>query len=291
MVAHKLRKNMKITVTTRATVNISVNCIVRDGCADGHRAIRDDIHLDGGRDRGLKNRHHRLDSLHRFDDVGAGLALHRQKDRPPLVVPRGNQLVLSRTDGVADIAYADRRAVAVGNDQVVVFVGLEQLIVGVEGVGLAWAVECAFRKIDIGLAEHRAHILEVDAAGRQRLWIDLYPDGRLLLASDPHEADPGYLRDLLQQYILRIGVDNGQWKAVGSDPKHQYRRFSRVDLADQRRVRHILRQVRGRSVDRRQRVAYRPIYRTAQFELQGDLDIAERARRRHLGETGDLPEL
>ena len=26
MVAHKLRKNMKITVTTRATVNISVNC-------------------------------------------------------------------------------------------------------------------------------------------------------------------------------------------------------------------------------------------------------------------------
>ena len=29
----------------------------------------------------------------------------------------------------------------------------------------------------------------------------------------------------------------------------------------------------------------------AQFELQGDLDIAERARRRHLGEAGDLAEL
>ena len=94
---------------------------------------------------------------------------------------------------MADITDADRRSVVVGDDQIVVFVGVEQLVVGVEGVGLARAVERSFRKIDIGLAEHRAHILEVDAASRQRLRIDLHPDGRLLFSADADEADPGYL--------------------------------------------------------------------------------------------------
>src|SRR6266478_2150383 len=142
--------------------------------------------------------------------VSTTLALDCQEDRPLLVEPGGNQLVLSQADGVADIAYADRRAVAIGDDQVVVLVGLEQLIVGIERIGLARTVERAFRKVDIGLAEYRAHILEVDAACCQRLRIDLHADGRLLLTSDAHEADPGNLRDLLQQDVLRIGVDNGQ---------------------------------------------------------------------------------
>jgi hypothetical protein len=144
MVAQKLRRNKKITITTSAT-------------------------------------------------VGSGLALYRQDDRPLLVEPAGNQIVLWRTDGAADIAYADRCSVAIGYDQIGVFVRVEQLIVGVERVSLAWAVERAFREIDIRLAEHRAHVLKVDAASCQRLRIELYPDGGLLLASDTHEADPGYL--------------------------------------------------------------------------------------------------
>src|SRR5258708_39739159 len=115
-----------------------------------------------------------------------------------------------------------------------------------EGVGLARAVERTFRQVDVGLAEHRAHILEIDAASRQRLRIDLYADGRLLLTSDAYEADSGYLRDLLQQDVLRIGVDNGQWQAVRRDPEHQDRRLSRIDLSDERRVRQGLRPEGGR---------------------------------------------
>ena len=91
-----------------------------------------------------------------------------------------------------------------------VLVALEQLIVGIERERLAGAVERAFRQIDVGLAKHRAHVLEVDAAIRQRLRIDLDADGRLLLAADAHEADSGYLRELLQQNVLRIGVDDGR---------------------------------------------------------------------------------
>src|ERR1700716_3630633 len=191
------------------------------------------IYLNRGRDRGLEHRKHRLDPAHCLDDVGSWLALDRQDDRPLLVEPAGNQLILSRTDGAADIAYADRRPVVIGDDQVGVLIGLEQLIVGIERVGLARAVERAFREIDVRLPEHRAHILEVDAARRQRLRIDLYADGRLLRTSRAHEADSGYLRDLLQQNILRIGADNGQRQAVRGDAEHQDRRVSRIDLPDQ----------------------------------------------------------
>jgi hypothetical protein len=60
------------------------------------------------------------------------------------VTARGDQLVLSRTDDAADIADADRRSVAIGDDQVGVFVGLKQLIVGVDRKGLARAVELTF---------------------------------------------------------------------------------------------------------------------------------------------------
>ena len=228
---------------------------------------------------------------HGFDDVGAGLALDRQDDRPLIVVPAGDQLILSRADGAADIADADRRSVAIGDDEVGVLVGLEQLIVGIEREGLARAVERALGKIDVRLAEHRADILEVDAASGQRLRIDLYADGRLLRTSDADEADAGYLRDLLQQNILRIGVDNGQRQAVRGDAENQNRRVCRVDLSDQRRIRQACRQVGVRGIDGRQRVADGPVDLAIQLELQGDLGVAERARGRHLGEARDLPEL
>ncbi len=139
---------------------------VGDRCADGLGAIGNDIYLDGGRNRGLQDRHHRLDSTYGLDDVGAGLALDRQDNRPLIVEPAGDQLVLSRADGAADISDADRRSIAIGDDEVGVLVGLEQLIVGIERECLARAVERTFWKVDIGLAEHRAHILEIDTAGR-----------------------------------------------------------------------------------------------------------------------------
>jgi hypothetical protein len=66
-----------------------------------------------------------------------------------------------------------------------------------------------------GLAEHRAQVLEIDAARRQGLRIN--PDGRLLLTSDPHESDPGYLRDLLQQNVFR--QEGGTACALRSDER------------------------------------------------------------------------
>ena len=131
-----------------------------------------------------------------------------------LIVPAGDQIVLRRTDRMADVAYPHRRAIAIGDDQVVVLVGTQQLIVGVERVGLARAVERAFGQIDIGLAEHGAHVLEADAASRQSLRIELHTDRGLLLAADADETNAGDLRYLLQQDVFRIGIDGGQRQAV-----------------------------------------------------------------------------
>ena len=98
--------------------------------------------------------------------------------------------------GAADVADADRRAVSIGDHEIGVIVRVQQLVVGVERVGLARAVERALRQVDIGLSQRGADVLEIDAARGKRLWIKLHPDRRLLLAADTDEADARYLRDL-----------------------------------------------------------------------------------------------
>ena len=117
-VAQKLRRNRKITITTSATVSINVNCT--SATEARMVSVRSEmiIDLDGRRDRGLQHRQHRLDPVDGVDDVGAGLALDCQDDRALLVVPAGDQVVLRPVDGLADVADAHRRAVAVGDDQI-----------------------------------------------------------------------------------------------------------------------------------------------------------------------------
>ena len=46
MVAERLRRNRKITMTTRPTVSISSNCTSRDGGADGGGAVGEDLDID-----------------------------------------------------------------------------------------------------------------------------------------------------------------------------------------------------------------------------------------------------
>src|SRR6185295_9659359 len=91
---------------------------VIDRGVDGLGAIGDDIYLDCRRNRGLEHRQYRLDPGDGLDDVGSGLALDRQDDRSLLVEPVGNQVVFRGRNGAADIAYADRRFVEIGDDQI-----------------------------------------------------------------------------------------------------------------------------------------------------------------------------
>ncbi len=85
------------------------------------------------------------------DGVGAGLALDVENDGGRLVHPRGLARVFHAVDDIGDISDEDRRAVAVGDDDVRVVLGVGDLVVGVDLVVLARAVEVALGGVDAGL--------------------------------------------------------------------------------------------------------------------------------------------
>ena len=72
--------------------------------------------------------------------------LNTTRNTPRLPLRPGGLLgVLRPGDGPADVAYAQRRAVAVGDDHIVPGVGDGQLIVGVDGIAAQLAVDAALR--------------------------------------------------------------------------------------------------------------------------------------------------
>ena len=208
-------------MTTSAMVSIRVNSTsateARMVCV--RSSIIDDV--DRRRDRGLQLRQRGLDPIDRLDDVGAGLLEDDQADaatcraaRPPACVFSGPSI------GLADVADADRRAVAVGDDHVVLVVGgLQQLVVVVDGEGLARAVDAALGRVDAWRWRCTARTSSrprPSAASLRR--VDLDADRRLLLAADDDLADARDLRDLLRQDVVGIVVDLGQRQRVGLTP-------------------------------------------------------------------------
>ena len=165
------------------------------------------------------------------------------------------------------------------------------MVVGVERIALTRTVESAFWQIDIVYVDHTADLFEAQPACSQRLGIELDADGRFLLSGDANQPDAGYLRDLLQQNVVRIGINGRERQRVRSDCEHEDRCVGRVHFADLGRVRHLGRQIGTRGIDCGERVRYAPINAPAQVELQRDLRVAQRARGGHLGEPRDLAEL
>ncbi len=71
----------------------------------------------------------------------------------------------------------------------------------------------------------------------------------------------------------------------------QDRRVGRIDLAVGRIAAQAGRQVGARRVDRGLHVTRRAVDVAVEAELQRDAGLADRARRRHLGDVGDLAEM
>ncbi len=78
--------------------------------------------IDRRRDRRPQLRQQRVDAVDGVDDVGAGLAVDDHQHRRLAVGEAGIAQVLDAVDDLADVGQADRRAVAVGDDQRAVFV-------------------------------------------------------------------------------------------------------------------------------------------------------------------------
>ena len=187
---------------------------IRDRCADGLGAVAHHVDLDGRRDRCHQSRQRRLDLVDGIDDVGAGLLEDHQEHATLAVGPRCLFGVFRPGHRLADVAYPQRTAIAVGDDHVIPILGLQQLVVGVDRVGLGNAVDIAFGTVDRRIGDDVADVLQREAFGDQFGRIDLNPDRRLLLAADDDLGDAGNHADLLRELGVHRIADRGQGQRI-----------------------------------------------------------------------------
>ncbi|MCY1398097.1 hypothetical protein D9M71_131230 [compost metagenome] len=167
--------------------------------ANGLGAVVEYRHLDRGRQHGFKPWQGIDHPVHCVDDVGSGLAEHYQVQA--LLVPGPGLYVgvFRPIDHSRHVLEVHRCAVLVGNDQLGVFVGVEQLVVGGQGRDAAVAVECALGQVQTGLLDSLAQVGQGQAQGREFFWCGLDPNGRALLAGDVDQADAVDLAQLPSQ--------------------------------------------------------------------------------------------
>ena len=184
-----------------------------------------------------------------------------------------------------------RRAVAIGDDQRFVIVGLVGLVVGIDLIALVADIDAALRTVRIGAGERGADVFEADAVFVERLRDQLDADRRQRTAADHHLADAFDLRQLLREHGRGRVIEVAAGRGVRCQGQDQDRRVGRIDLAIGRIAAQAGRQVGARRVDRGLHVARRAVDVAVQPELQRDARGSDRARRRHLGDIGDLSEM
>src|SRR5438105_6252934 len=116
-----------------------------------------------------------------------------------LADPTGEAHIFDVVDHIANVTEAHGHAIFVGNDQITIFGGRGDLVVGANGVGLSRAVEASFGRVDIILQESGADIFEADAERSERGRVHLDADSRLLIAFDGDEADTSDFAEFLSE--------------------------------------------------------------------------------------------
>src|SRR5262249_61593983 len=93
--------------------------------------------------------------------------------------------------GASDIRQLHWSAVSVRHHQIIVVGSLLYLIVGVDRVSPARAIEIAFRSIDVGIGQGSPQIVDIEAVGSELAVIRLNAHCWALTAAD---ADQPYSR-------------------------------------------------------------------------------------------------
>jgi hypothetical protein len=259
--------------------------------ADGGGSIGEHADVDRGGQRILQRGQERLDAVDHLNDVGTRLALDVQDHRRLRVHPGTELAVLRALLDLRHVRQAHRRAILVGDHQVLVVVGALELVVGVDRVGARRPVEIALGRIDIGVGDGGAEIVDVEAERGELAGVGLDTHGRALAAADADQSDAGELRDLLCQARIGEVLDLRQRQGLGGDGEGQNGRVGRIDLGIDRRRRQVGRQQVAGGVDRRLNFLLGDVEAEVEIELQRDDRGAGRARRLHLVEAGHLAEL
>ena len=225
----------------------------------------------------LQARQLRIDAVDDLDDVGAGLLEDDQEDAALAVRPGGLLGVLRARHGLADVADADRAAVAVGDDDVVPVLARGELVVGVDREALLLAVDAALRAVDG--RDHwrwRTDVLQRQALGHE-LGRDRSARGSEGFCSPPMDTCDTPEIWLICCAILVSALSSTSVSGSVSEvaPMDHDRAVGRIDLSVGRRARQVLGQLAAGSVDGRLHVVGGPVDVAVEVELQRD---AGRAR-------------
>src|SRR6516162_6745913 len=230
------------------------------------------------RQRLLEFRHQRLDIVYDGDRIGAWRLLDRDALRSLVAKPRTHALVLYRIDSVPDILDAHRRAVFVGDDDVAVAFGVEQLVVGIQRDRLMLGLDLALWVVYGGGDKRIADILHAQALCGERRRVDLDAGGVRHRTEHKDLPDPGLGREPFRDDIVGVLVDDVWRQRVGVNGIDQDGEVCRVYLAIGRRSRHVLRQQPAGRIDRLLHVLRRRIDIARQIELQRDRGDADAAK-------------
>jgi len=190
-----------------------------------------------------------------------------------------------------DVAQEHRRTVLVGHHDILIGLGILQLVVGIDGVGLHRAVEAAFGRVGIVVGDGGAQIVDVQAQRRQPLQIGLNAHGRTLAAGNADQTDARQLRNFLCDACVRQVLDRGDGEAGGRYRQGDHGGVRGIDLGIDRRSRQQIGQKTVGGVDRRLHFLLGDIQRKAEIELQGDDRRAGRGDGRHLLQARHLAKL
>src|SRR5271169_6028241 len=101
------------------------------------------------------------------------------------------------------------------------------------------AVEGALGLVDGGVAKGSPHAFQVEPFRGKLRRVDLNPDRRVLLATNPDETHAGHLRELLGEDAIGVIADLAERKRIRSKGDEQDWRVSRVGLPVDRRIEEI----------------------------------------------------
>src|SRR5579863_4953711 len=264
---------------------------VLDGGANRGGPVSDDGHFDRRGQIALQERHEAADAVHHLNDVGAGLALDVDNDGGLIVYPCGLPQILGSVDYIRNVGKSHGSAVAVGDDDRAKSGAGQKLVVGIDLIILARAVEIPLRRVEAGLLDRRADVLQVDAVGGERRRIHLDAHGGFLAAADADEADARQLGDFLREARVGQVLNLRKRESVRSKSERENGRVGRVRLAVDRRDGQVGRQIRLRRVDGGLHFLLGDIDVQTERKLQDDDRAAVGAGGGHLRQAGDFAEL
>ena len=164
-----------------------------DRGANRHGAVEHGVDLHGGRNVRGELRQLRLDELDGIDDVRAGQLPDAQQYAGLVVWIAGDVAAGGFQDRLADVAYPQGGAVAVGQDHIIERIGLGDLVVGRDRVADLGGEDRALGGIARGLDEAIADLLQGQADRGKLRRVDLHPDRRLLVTDDRGLCNAGHL--------------------------------------------------------------------------------------------------